>query len=489
MNVRRNVLINLSGAVAPLLVSLATVPFYLHKIGDARYGVLAIVWLLVGYFGLFDLGLSRATANQIAKLRDSPPAEREKVFWSALVMNAAFGLVGGIVLYAAANLAFHGLFKVPQSIEPELVPTLPWIALSIPVATVSGVLTGTLEGRNRFGLVNAIQVAGTIVSQIVPLLIALLVGPSLTLLIPATILCRMLSSGVMGVAAARVLELTHPQWPTREIARSLLGYGAWITVTNIVSPLLDAADRLIIGAILGVRSVTYYAIPYNLAGRMTILPGALSRTLFPLLSYESQSGSQRIASQGTRVLATILTPIVVVGIVLMRPFLTVWVGAEVADRSFVVGEIVLFGVWMNSMAYMPYTQLQGQARPEIVAKFHLFEFVPFLGVLWAGLHLYGLAGAAAAWSLRVTADAILLYWAAGITKDTIVSLLPLVAVIGGTCVMSLATPLPSALGWVLGSVALLLSTYMMLSHRSPVRSELVLLWRAVTSRLKGRAGR
>ena len=70
----------------------------------------------------------------------------------------------------------------------------------------------------------------------------------------------------------------------RSRSRALFSYGAWVSVTNLISPLLESLDQLMIGSVLGVEAVAYYAVPMNLATRSQIVAGALARALFPRLS-------------------------------------------------------------------------------------------------------------------------------------------------------------------------------------------------------------
>ncbi|HET8670708.1 MAG TPA: MATE family efflux transporter, partial [Candidatus Saccharimonadales bacterium] len=150
MNLKQNTIINLAGSVLTLIVSVITVPLNLSLIGNARYGALAIVWVLLGYFGLFELGTGKAIANRIAKLRGSSQQEIERSFWTALFMNAGFGTLGGVVLLLLGHILLGSLFKIPPELRAEAVSALPWIAVSVPFVTISAVLCGALEGKEHF---------------------------------------------------------------------------------------------------------------------------------------------------------------------------------------------------------------------------------------------------------------------------------------------------------------------------------------------------
>jgi O-antigen/teichoic acid export membrane protein len=202
----------------------------------------------------------------------------------------------------------------------------------------------------------------------------------------------------------------------------LLQFGGWVTVTSFVSPVMVILDRFIIGAIDGAKSVTYYTIPFGLAQRTTILSSALTSAIFPRLAAMRREDEQRLALEAIRTLITVMTPLTVLGILFIDPFLSWWISPELAERSALTGQIILAGWWVNALARVPFAQLQARGRPDIVARCHIVELLPYLTLLYVGIHLFSLVGAALAFSLRVAVDFLLLSHFAGTLRQSVIQL-------------------------------------------------------------------
>ena len=427
--IKANFVFNVLGTLASLVVAFVTVPIYVSHIGAARYGVVSIVWLLLGYFGFLDLGLSRASVNALSKLKSSSQEERSKVLITTFSLNLALGTLGGLIIYFAGGFLFEHLVDVPESLKPEIVDVFPWIAALLPLAMISGVAIGVLESQDRFLAANVLQVAGTTFGQVLPVLCAVFISPSLSTVIPAAALARGLS---VALTLAFVLYDERPFYLRsfdRKRARELLGYGGWASVSAILGPLLTSLDQLVISSVLRVTAVTYYAVPMSLITRSQILATAMTRTLFPQWSRTSPDEANRLAEKALVSLAYGYGLICAPAIILVTPFIAWWMGKDFALIAGPVAELLLVGAWINGLAYIPAVLLQGQNRPDIVAKFNALEIIPFIGVLWLLATHFGLIGSAVAWVLRASVDAALLFAVARFWANRFPVLLPPIGLI------------------------------------------------------------
>lgn len=407
MSIGRYTTYNFLGGVVPIAVSLVSVPLFLGLIGAERYGVLALAWLLFGYFSVFDLGLSKAATQRIAAQRDGDARSRATTFWSALVVNGATGVIGGIILYVIADLVVGRYVQVNPRIDAEFVKAIPVLAAAIPVATISGVLGGSLRARERFLEVNAIASLTSVLTQLVPLAIAWLLGPQLPGLIFAMVASMCVGVALQWLACRRHIILGFPIRVRRDEVLALLRFGGWVTVSAVIGPLMIVLDRFIIGAVLGAVAVTVYTIPWQLTQRLLLLPASLQMALFPRQTAAVLEEQRRLTAAGIRAVAAVTTPLAVGGIFLMEPFLHLWLGDRLPiETAAEVGRIAMFGFWSTGMAYVPFAQTEARGHVRTAATVHLVELPFYLVLLFVLLDSMGITGAAIAFATRCVIDAI-----------------------------------------------------------------------------------
>lgn len=475
----RNIVINFAGAIAPTFISLVTVPAYIHLMGVERYGVINLVWTLIGYFSVLDLGTSLATENQISRARAAADDSLERIFWSAWFMNLGTGIIGGLIIYAGTVVYItHGV-KIEPEFQREVMASLPWIAVAVPIANVSWVFAGAINGVERFASFNINQTLGTALFQLLPLAAIFCFSPSLAVVIPAAVLARLFAGLMLGAAAFRAIGIRRVRLPQWHVMVELFRYGRWLLLFSGAGMIASTLDRVLVGALLGARFVTYYATPQNLITRLNLLPVAMVRTLFPRLSAVSRADADAIARSALAFLNGAFTPCLIVAMFALKPFLQLWLGPTVAAAA-PVACVLILAVWLGGQAGILGILIQAQTRPASIAVVSWAQLPVFAGALWCGIHWFGIMGAAVVVVLKGLFDyGMLLYFArlhvGSIVRNMIVHLgFLLVALALAESVNTLTSQITAAL--VLACANLGLS----LHGSSELRGFVYKLWARVT---------
>ncbi len=410
----RNTVLNMLGLGLPMLVGVLAMPFTIRGLGTERFGILSLVWVVVGYLAFFDLGLSRATTKFIAEALGRGESEGiSRILWTTVFFQAVMGLAGAALLALATPLLVGRFLHVPTALMPEARTSFILIGVSLPVVLVSASFRGALEARQRFDLVNIVKGISSTLNYVLPLVgvllgfdlrgvVALLVGARILALVAWMLLCLKAMPALGRQVAFR-----------RESVAGLLKFGGWLTVSNIARPVLTYFDRFFVGSILNLKAVGFYTAPYEIVTKVGILPGSLILTLFPSFSTlqgkEEPEKARTLYGCAVKYLIVGMGPVSVLLVLLARPILRIWLGAEFAATSALVFQILALGFLTNSLADVPLALVQGFGRPDLPAKLNVAELFLFVPLSWLAIKQWGIAGAAAAWTVRVTFEMAVLF--------------------------------------------------------------------------------
>src|SRR5215467_11541070 len=116
----RNTLWNLGGNLAPLPVAFFCIPPLIKALGTDRFGVLTLIWALIGYTAVFDFGLGRALTQLVAaKLGTDEPQDVPALVWTSQLMMLALGLCGTVILLGLSAWLVGHVFHVRGALQRE----------------------------------------------------------------------------------------------------------------------------------------------------------------------------------------------------------------------------------------------------------------------------------------------------------------------------------------------------------------------------------
>ncbi|MBR7779952.1 flippase [Undibacterium rugosum] len=414
MSIRKNTIWNLFGSASPMLIGAVTLPFLLKSIGIEKLGVLTMVWALIGYFSIFDFGMGRALTHKISILRVGN--NQKEVISSTkvgLLLMLLTGIAGTVVVLLLLMTGGVQWLNFSDSVYADARRSMIIAGISIPLTTMTSGMKGVLEGFEEFGAVNVLRFFLGMSNFISPVVAILIFGPSLSIVV----LCLVASRLIILVAHYRVMNKFVPgvffaNFSMNEEARGIFKFGVWMTLSNVISPLMVIADRFVISNLVGAAVVAYYTVPSEFLIRILILPAALTTTLFPVFAKKISTNlveAHDLYKKSLKFIFVVMFPLLSLIACCSRFGLNIWLGANFADNSYLVVIVMALGILFNSLAQIPHSAIQANGNVKLTSLIHLGEFILYAPLLIGLVHIYGILGAALAWTVRACIDFLILH--------------------------------------------------------------------------------
>ena len=277
--------------------------------------------------------------------------------------------------------------------------------------------TSICRGLQRFDIANKVSILVVTVQTVLTVGV-LAAGYSVYAVVLSNLAVGVVALIVNSVIAVRLVpELRSPSADTATL-RKLAGFGGFFAISALVVPFLGHVEKLIIANWISIGAVTYYTIPFNVAAKLLIIPGAVIPALFPLFSSLKGSGGTKLGVdvylRTSRYMVLMLMPIVLALVLVGEEFLELWLGPEFARQSAAPLQVLAVAMLLYGPGWNSFNLIQARGRPDLTARFHVAELVIHIPTTFLCVYLWSLPGAAVAWLLRVVVD-LVFQWA-GVAK-------------------------------------------------------------------------
>ena len=386
-----------------LLVMMMIVPLTVRQLGDRYNGVWVQVSMLMGAYGMLDLGLGSAVSRFVSRAlgrHDLDDADRIVTTAVYLYSGAALICIGIVITIASlSGRFFRGNPEDAALFHDVILVTGIAFAISFPSRCHNGVLDAYL----RYDLSGYIDIGVSMVRAGLFAAVLLMGGKLMAL---ATVAAVMIL--VRGAMAVMCMHRVHrptkldPSLLRREDVRTLTSYASITFVAQCADFMRMQAYPIIIPSFLNLAAVTMYDLAYKPVGAAVRLTAALLATTTPVFSRQDARGDAESLRWSYLFSYKIACYIAVffVGMMAMlgEPFILRWVG-EKYRGSIPIYHLLLVGACFGICQTPTIHFMYGTSRHVYFAVANLIEGVVNVGLGVLFMSRYGPIGLAAAVTL------------------------------------------------------------------------------------------
>ena len=394
-----NAIFNTASWIFAVVVSFIFVPYIVLKMGADGYGVLVLVLSVMGYFAVLDLNLGDAVIKYVAEYHAGNNMKKvNEVVGSVILIYLALGIFGGACLLIFSDAIVTRLLKI--RLEQQAAAQFAFMVGSIGVlfTMLLSVLSAIPNGLNRYDITSkATMVMG--LSTTAGTVVLLYLGMGLGEIVVLNLVISLLGILFFAFASKRLLPdlVLRPSF-NRGAISTVLRFGMYSMMSRLSGILQFQGVRLLAGAVLGVSSVTYYVVPFNLVSKAMAITFRLGGVIFPVIS--GMQGKQDFDSvtslylKSSRLIFSISTAIVLPLLLFGDRFLGLWMGGQFKQHTGIVMLLLTLSLFLDACTNVPSNVLNGLGMPKICGYFSISNAIINLCLAWPLSKLFDVNGIA-----------------------------------------------------------------------------------------------
>lgn len=330
------------------VISILYTPYILNTLGRAEYGVYTLVWSIVNYLTVLDLGFSNSIIRYASKYRAEGDKEKESRLYGTFFCIYIFIAIVALVACKVIGVHFGSFAKGLTDSEVSVAAKLVTIgSINIAISFPFSVFRGVVNVAERFTFIKIVDLLRTLLTPVTTFMVLYSGHSAVGLMWAYTgislVVMLMYIYYTFGVLRQRiVLKLCE-----KSVLKDLAVYSVYTFLGTIVDKIYWGTDQVILANKKDSGTIAIYSIGSNFPNYFISFSTAISGVLLPritkLAAVKDENTPKLLSDWFVKVgrLQFWVLSLVLLGFAFFgKQFIILWAGAEY-EQSFWIAMTIM----------------------------------------------------------------------------------------------------------------------------------------------------
>lgn len=345
---KRGAILSYISIIASTIVQLLYTPFLIRMLGQSEYGLYSLVYSIIGYLTVLDLGFGNAIIVYTAKYRAQKKYDDEKklhgMFFVIFCIIGIIAALLGLILYFNVDSIFRNSMTKLELEKAKIMMLI--LTLNLVITFVFNIFSSIITAYEKFTYQKIMTILNTLLKPffMIPLLFLGYKSIAMCIVITLINIIIMISNYIYCKKKLDIKIRFHGF--DKKVFKEILGYSFFIFLGVIVDKVNWSVDQFVLGAVSGTVAVSLYSVASHINTLFINLSTAVSGVMLPKMSkmVATDASSEELTNEFIKVgrIQYLLVFLMASGLTLVgKEFFIVWAGKEYITSYYIAIILIL----------------------------------------------------------------------------------------------------------------------------------------------------
>lgn len=268
------------------IIQLLYTPFLIRMLGQNEYGLYSLIYSIIGYLTVLDLGFGNAIIVYTAKYRANKEYDKEKklhgMFFIIFCIIGIIAALGGLLLYYNIDNLFSDTMTALEISKAKIMMLI--LSFNLLITFVFNIFNSIISAYENFVFQKIVVILNNLLKPIIMIPLLFLGYKSIALCIVVTLVNLFVMISNFIYCKKKLNIAIKFIGFDKALFKTILGYSIWIFLGIIVDKINWSVDQFVLGAVSGTVAVSIYSVASTLNQVFISLSTAISGVFLPKIS-------------------------------------------------------------------------------------------------------------------------------------------------------------------------------------------------------------